>query len=186
MKVYKNETKDDKMKTMLAVGKIVNTHGIKGELKVVPTTEDPKRFEKLKEIYVERKETKVYDIESVRYHKEFVLLKLKGVEDMNAAELLKGAVLKIDRMDSLPLEKDEYYISDLFGLAVYTSEENPRYLGELVDIIYTGSNDVYVVRKEDRQKDLLLPAIKQVINEINLSDKKMMVTLLEGLEELCE
>ena len=103
---------------------------------------------------------------------------------MNAAELLKGSTLKIERKDSLPLKKDEYYICDLFGLQVFTEEE--RYLGELVDIIETGSNDVYVVRKEDREKDLLLPAIKQVIKQVDIENQRMAVHLLEGLEELCE
>ena len=172
------------MNTMFTVGRIVNTHGVKGELKVMPTTDDPKRFEKLKSIFVERRTMESYEIQSVRYHKDFILLKLKGIEDMNAAELLKGSVLKIDRKDSLPLKKDEYYISDLFGLKVFTEEE--RYLGELVDIIETGSNDVYVVKKEDREKDLLLPAIKQVIKNVDIEEQKMIVHLLEGLEELCE
>lgn len=176
---------DEMMNEMFTVGKIVNTHGVKGEIKVMPTTEEPSRFEKLKTIYIEqRKQMTAYEIQSVRYHKGCVLLKLKGVEDMNAAELLKGSILKIDRKDSLPLKKDEYYISDLFGLQVYTEEG--RYLGELVDIIETGSNDVYAVRKEDREKDLLLPAIKQVIKEVNIADQKMIAHLLEGLEALCE
>lgn len=172
------------MNEMFTVGKIVNTHGVKGELKVMPTTDDPKRFEKLKSIFVERKTMTNYEIQSVRYHKAFVLLKLKGIEDMNAAELLKGSVLKIERKDSLPLKKDEYYIRDLFGLKVETEEG--RYLGELVDIIETGSNDVYVVKKEDREKDLLLPAIKQVVKKVDLEGQTMIVHLLEGLEELCE
>ncbi len=172
------------MNAMFTVGRIVNTHGVKGELKVIPTTDEPKRFEKLKSIFVERKTMENYEIQSVRYHKDFVLLKLKGIDDMNAAELLKGSVLKIERKDSLPLKEDEYYICDLFGLKVFTEDE--RYLGELVDIIETGSNDVYVVKKEDREKDLLLPAIKQVIKQVDIEGQKMVVHLLEGLEELCE
>ena len=172
--------------TMFVIGKIVNTHGIKGELKVMPITDDPKRFEKLKSIYVEqRKDIKTYNIESVRYHKGCVLLKLEGINDMNAAELLKGSSIKIDRKDSLPLAKDEYYISDLYDLEVYT-EEDERFLGKIVDIISTGSNDVYVLRKADRPKDLLIPAIKQVVKEVAIESGKMYVHLLEGLEELCE
>lgn len=173
------------MNEMFNVGKIVNTHGVKGELKIMPTTDDPTRFERLKEVYVERRTLETYTIQGVRYHKGMVLLKLKGIEDMTAAELLKGAVLKIDRKDSLPLEEDEYYIADLYGMQVYTTGEE-RYLGEIIDVIYTGSNDVYAVRKDDRAKDLLLPAIKQVVNKVNIAGNKMHVTLLEGLEELCE
>ena len=172
------------MNDMFIVGKIVNTHGVKGELRIMPSTDDPKRFSKFKKMYVERKSVEEYEIESVRYHKNFVLIKFKGIDDMTSAELFKGALLKINREDGAPLAKDEYYISDLFGLKVYTEEE--RYLGEIVDVIYTGSNDVYAVRKEDRAKDLLLPAIKQVIKEVNMLERKMTVALLEGLEELCE
>lgn len=173
------------MNEMFIVGKIVNTHGVKGELKVMPSTDDPTRFEQLKEIYVERKKLESYEIQSVRYHKGMVLLKLKGIDDMTTAELFKGALLKIDRKDSLPLEEDEYYIADLYGMQVYTYDEE-RYLGEIVDVIYTGSNDVYAVKKEDRAKDLLLPAIKQVIKSVDVKQNRMHVTLLEGLEELCE
>lgn len=171
------------MEAMFTVGKIVNTHGVKGELKIMPSTDDPKRFSKLKEIYVYRKELKLYDIESVRYHKNMVLIKLKGVDDMNAAELLKGATLKINRKDSLPLRKDEYYISDLYDLEVYT-EEDGRFLGIIKDIIYTGSNDVYVIKNKETGKELLIPAIKQVVKSIDLEVGKMIVHLLEGLEDL--
>ncbi|MDF2877561.1 MAG: rimM [Clostridia bacterium] len=167
---------------MFTVGKIVNTHGIKGEVKVIPTTDDPKRFEKLKTIYVERKIMEEYKIQSIRYHKKFVLMKFEGIETLNDAELFKNAVLKINRKDSLPLEENEYYISDLYGVEVMTEEG--RRLGEITDVIYTGSNDVYVIKREDTQKELLIPAIKQVIKQVDLSQKKMIVKLLEGLEEL--
>ncbi len=167
---------------MFTIGKIVNTHGIKGELKVVPMTDEPQRFSKLKEVFVERKSMERYEIEAVRYHKNFVLLKLKGVDNMNDGELFKNATLKIDRKDSLPLNKDEYYISDLYDLEVYTEEE--RYLGTIQDIIYTGSNDVYVVRHSETQKEILLPAIKQVILQVDLEAGKVTVKLLKGLEDL--
>lgn len=170
------------VETMFAIGKIVNTHGIKGELKIMPTTDDPKRFEKLKEIYIQQKEMKRYKVETIRYHKQFVLIKFEGINSLNDAELLKNAVLKINRTDSLPLEKDEYYISDLYSLTVTT--EDGRVLGELIDIIYTGSNDVYVVKNKDTNKELLIPAIKQVIKQVDLQQKTMTVKLLPGLEEL--
>lgn len=172
------------MSEMFTVGKIVNTHGVKGEMKVMPTTDDPSRFSKFKSVYVERKTMTSYEVENVRFHKGCVLLKLKGIDDMTAAELLKGSNIKIDRKDGVPLGKDEYYISDLYGMKVYTEEE--RFLGELVDIIVTGSNDVYVLKKSDRPKDLLIPAIKQVVKVVDVENKKMTVHLLEGLEELCE
>ena len=170
------------MKDMFTVGKIVNTHGIKGEVRVTPTTDDPKRFEQLKTIYVERKTTELYKIESVRYHKNFVLLKFEGIDSLDDAERFKNAALKINRKDSLPLEKDEYYISDLYNMTVNTEEG--RELGELTDIIYTGSNDVYVIKNKETGKELLIPAIKEVIKAVDLEAKKMTVKLLEGLEEL--
>ena len=167
---------------MFTIGKIVNTHGVKGELKVLPTTDEPKRFGLLKEIYVEQKQLQKYKLQSVRYHKNFVLIKLEGVESMNDAELLKNALIKIDRKDSLPLAKDEYYISDIYELTVYTEEG--RNLGVIKDIIYTGSNDVYVIKNQETQKELLIPAIKQVVKEVNIAEGKMVVKLLEGLEDL--
>ena len=174
------------MSEMFTVGKIVNTHGVKGEIKVMPTTDDPSRFKKFKSIYVEgRKGLVTYEIEAVRFHKGCVLLKFKGIDDMDAALLLKGIYLNIDRKDGVPLGKDEYYISDLYDMEVYT-EEDDRYLGKLIDIIETGSNDVYVLRPADRPKDLLIPAIKQVVKGVDVANKKMTVQLLEGLEELCE
>jgi len=170
------------MEEMFTIGKIVNTHGIKGEVRVVPTTDDPKRFQKLKEIYIERTDMQLYKVESVRYHKNFVLIKFEGVDSINDAELFKNATLKIDKKDGLPLAKDEYYIGDLFNLEVVTEEG--RMLGEIVDIIYTGSNDVYVIKNKETQKELLIPAIKQVIKKVDLQQKTMIVRLLEGLEEL--
>lgn len=169
---------------MFSIGKIVNTHGIKGEIKILPTTDDVKRFKKLKEIIVENKTQKCFEVENVRFHKDCVLLKLKGIEDMNSAELLKGSLIKIERKDALPLNKDEYYICDLYGLKVFTEED--RFLGEITDIIETGSNDVYVIHDTSRSKDLLVPAIKQVIKQVDIEKGKMVVHLLEGLEELCE
>ncbi len=167
---------------MFTVGKIVNTHGIKGEVKVIPITDDPKRFERLKEIYIERKEMQRYKIEGIRYHKKFVLIKFEGIDTLNDAELFKNATLKINQEDSLPLGNDEYYIGDLYDLNVKT--QDGRILGKLIDIIYTGSNDVYVIKNEETGKELLIPAIKQVIKQVDLENKTMSVELLEGLEEL--
>ena len=169
------------METMFTIGKIVNTHGVKGEMRVLPMTEDIKRFEKLKKVYVQQKDLKEYEISAVRYHKHFVLLKFKGIETLTEAETLKNAILKIDRKDSLPLEENEYYISDLYGLKVQTKEG--RDLGEIKDILYTGSNDVYVVKNEQTKKEILIPAIKQCILQVDIESGVMIVELLEGLEE---
>lgn len=168
------------MEQMFTIGRIVNTHGVKGEIRIIPTTDDIKRFEKLKTVYVYQKELKVYEIASIRYHKAFVLLKFKGVDTLDEAELLKNATIKIDRKDSLPLQEDEYYISDLYDLKVETEEG--RDLGILKDILYTGSNDVYVVKHPETGKEILIPAIKQCIKQIDLEQQKITVHLLEGLE----
>lgn len=168
------------MEEMFTIGKIVNTHGVKGEMRVVPSTFDIKRFEKLKEVYVQQKSLISYKLSGVRYHKNFVLIRLEGIDTMEQAERLKNATLKINRTDSLPLEENEYYLCDLYDLEVNTDEG--RYLGKLVDIIETGSNDVYVIRHEETQKEILIPAIKQCILSVNLEERKMLVHLLEGLE----
>lgn len=167
------------MEQMFTIGKIVNTHGVKGEVRVLPSTDDVKRFGKLKEVKVENRIMTTYEIETVRYHKNFVLLKFKGIDTMNEAELLKNSLLKIDRKDALPLKKDEYYQCDLYGLRVVT--DTGRDLGKLTDILMTGSNDVYVVRNEE--KEILIPAIKQCILKVDLEAREMLVHLLEGLED---
>ncbi|OOO00524.1 MAG: 16S rRNA processing protein RimM [Epulopiscium sp. Nele67-Bin004] len=170
------------MAEMFTVGKIVNTHGIKGELRVLPTTDDNNRFKKLKTVYVElykQTELKQYEIEASRLHKNFVLIKLVGIDDINDAEFLKNATLKIDRKDSLPLEEDEYYISDLYGIDVKT--EDGRHLGIIQDILFSAANDVYVVKNDERE--LLIPAIKQCILKVDIPNKCMTVNLLEGLED---
>ncbi len=160
------------------IGKIVNTQGIKGEVRVLPTTDDINRFKKLKEVYISRRnDIKLYEIENVRFHKQFVLLKFKGIDTMNDAELLKNTEIKIPKDLAIPCEEDEYYISDLYGMTVITDEDEN--IGTIEDIIFTGANDVYVVKKEDNQ--ILIPAIKQCILNVNVLEKTMKVHLLEGL-----
>lgn len=173
------------MKEYIEVGKIVNTHGIKGELKILPTTDDIKRFELLKEIYVETKNGLVtYPIDKVRYVKNFVLLKFQGIEDMTQAEKLKTCMLKIPKALALPLGKDEYYMDDLYNMKVETEEGED--LGEIVDILLTAGNDVYVVKDlaNPKAKELLIPAIEDCIVKVDLEQGKMIVHLLEGLREL--
>lgn len=163
------------------IGKIAGTHGIKGTLRIFPTTEEPSRFDKLKELLVEHHGQKTtYHIQSVSHHKQFVLVTVKEITDINEAERLKGATILIAEKDALPLKEDEYYTRDLYGLSVYTEEG--EYLGVLDDVYVTGANDVYSVKKP-QQKELLIPAIKQCIKKVDLAEKKMIVALLEGLRE---
>ena len=166
------------MQKKLEVGQIVNTHGIKGEIKVVPFTDDISRFDKLKKVYVKtKKESKLYQIEGVRYHKNMVLLKLQGIDNPEQAELLKNSFLEIDREDAVPLKEGTYFIADLIGLEVYTDEG--KLLGKVDDIYNTGANDIYVV-KDELGKTILLPGIKDVIKQVIL-DEKIIVHLIPGL-----
>ncbi len=167
------------MQKRLEVGQIVNTFGIKGEVKVTPFTNDIKRFDDLKKVYVtSRKDSKLYKVESVRYHKNMVLLKLEGINNPEDAEILKNAYLEINREDAIPLEEGTYFIADLIGLEVHTDEG--KLLGKIEDIFNTGSNDIYVV-KDELGKQILLPGIKEVIKDVQLENAKIIVHLIPGL-----
>ncbi len=163
-----------------SVGKIVNTHGIKGEVKVYPYVDDIEEFKTFPVVFTKTKGgVKEYKIESFRVHKGMILLCLEGVADMTAAEALKGTELYITRDMAAPCEEDEYYISDLYGMEVV--KEDGTKLGELNDILFTGANDVYVIKTEG--KDILIPAIKKCILSVSVSEKKMRVRLLEGQDQ---
>lgn len=163
------------MTKYLEIGQIVNTFGIKGMVKVKPFTDDISRFDDLEEVYVESKK---YQIEEVKYHKDMVMIKFKGIENPEQADLLRNKYLKIDREDEQPLEEDTYYIVDLIGLEVYTDENS--LLGTLEDVYNTGSNDIYVV-KDELGKQILLPAISEVVKQIDIQNKRITVHLIEGL-----
>ena len=167
------------MNDFLEVGQIVNSYGIKGFFKVVPFTDDITRFDDLDSIYIEKnKKLEKKEIEEVKYHKHLVLLKIKGIDDINDTEQYKNCILKIDRANAVELPEDTYFITDLIGIDVYT-EEN-EFLGNITDIFPTGSNDVYVV-KDEKGKQILLPAIGEVIKEVNVEEKKIIVRLIPGL-----
>ncbi len=170
------------MKDLLQVGIISQTHGIKGEVKVFPTTDDINRFKKLKEIILDTGKDKInLKIESVKFFKQYAILKFKGIDNINDIEIYKGKSLFVTRENAVKLEKDEYFIADLIGLEVIT-DENIK-LGILTDIMVTGANDVYVVTSEEK-KEILIPAIKDCILEVNVLDKYIKVHLLKGLLEL--
>ena len=167
------------MQKYFEVGQIVNTFGIKGFLKVKPFTDEITRFEELKTVYICKKdEMKQVEIEEVKYHKEMVLLKVKGIENKTQAEMVKGLFLRIDRKDAKKLPKDTYFIADLIGLEVYTDEG--ELLGKVEDIFNAGASDVYVVKNE-LGKQILLPSIKEVLKEIDLEKEKIIVHLIKGL-----
>jgi len=167
------------MEQLMEIGQIVNTYGIKGFLKVVPYTDDITRFEDLKSIYIQTKNTlKTAIIEEVKYSKNLVLLKLKGIDDINTAEIYKNCYIKIDRKDAVELPENSYFIVDLIGLNVYT--DDGKELGNIIDVYPTGANDIYVV-KDEMGKQVLLPAIGDVIKNVDIENKKMIVHLIEGL-----
>lgn len=167
------------MQEYLEIGQIVNTFGVKGMVKVNPFTDDITRFDKLKKVYICKKASmEEVEIEEVKYHKNMVLLKIKGINDMNQAEKCKGLYLKIHRKDAIKLPKDTYFIADLLGLEVYTDEG--VLLGKVDEIYNTGSNDIYVV-KDDLGKQILLPGTKEVLKEISLEKEKIVVHLIKGL-----
>lgn len=167
------------MQNLLEIGQIVNSYGIKGFLKVVPYTDDITRYSNLKEIYIEKnKKLEKMEIEEVKYHKNLVLLRLKGIDDINETLKYKNCYIKIDRKDAVDLPENSYFIVDLIDIEVYTEED--KYLGKIIDIFPTGSNDVYVV-KDELGKQILLPAIREVIKKVDIENKKMIVHLLEGM-----
>lgn len=167
------------MEEYLEIGQIVNTNGLKGILKVKPFTDDITRFEKLKTIYIQKANELIeFKIEKVRYSKNMVLLKLEGIDDINEAEKYRNFYIKIDRKDAVELEENSYFIIDIIGSEVFTDENN--LLGKVIDILQTGSNDVYAV-KDDKGKEILLPAIEDVIKDVDIKNKKIIVHLLDGL-----
>lgn len=169
------------MEDLLQVGVISSTHGLIGEVKVYPTTDDINRFKQLKEVIMDSgKEHITLEIERVKFFKQFAILKFKGIDSINDIEKHKGNSLYVTRENAVKLEKDEYFIADLINLDVVDEEEHR--IGMLTDVIQTGANDVYVV-KMDEEKEVLIPAIKQCILQINMADKKMKVHLLDGLLE---
>ena len=160
------------------IGKIVNIHGVKGEVKVVPLTDDPKRFDKLKSAYISSaisEDMQKYNFEGVKHHKTFILLK---INDANEAEKFKDKFIIINREDAVKLPEDSFFICDLINCEVYDEKANK--LGILVDILQTGSNDVYIVRGENK-KEILIPALKSVVKEVSIENKKITVELPQGL-----
>ncbi len=170
------------MEQRFRIGEIANTHGIRGEVKVYPTTDDVARFKKLKECILETKqEEMLLHVESCKFFKQFAILKFKEFNNINEVEQYKHCSLYVDREDAVKCEEDEYYIADLVGCTVYNEDDSE--LGELIDVIQTGANDVYVVRMESG-KELMIPAIKECILSVSITERRVKVHLLKGLLDL--
>lgn len=167
------------MEELLQVGVITSTHGVRGEVKVFPTTDDAARFKKLKHVLLDTgREKKPLEIQGVKFFKQFVILKFKGIDNINDIEKYKRCPLLVERKDAVELEEDEYFIADLIGLAV-TSDEGEA-LGTISDVLQTGANDVYVISKQGAP-DLLLPAIHECVLDVDVEKGQMQVHLLPGL-----
>lgn len=167
------------MEQLLQVGVISSTHGIRGEVKVFPTTDDVKRFKKLKKVILDTgREHLPLEVESVKFFKQFAIVKFKGIDNINDIEKYKGKSLLVDRENAVKLRKDEYFIADMIGLQVYT--EDGEAFGVLKDVLETGANDVYVI-DSPKHGEVLIPAIKQCILDVDIEGQKMTIHLMEGL-----
>ena len=170
------------MVDLFQVGTISSTHGVRGEVKVYPTTDDVRRFKKLKEVLLDTgKEMITLEVESVKFFKQFAILKFKGIDTLNDVEKYRMKNLFVTRANAVKLQKDEYFIADLIGLSVIT--EDGEVFGELTDVIQTGANDVYAVTMADG-KEVLMPAIKECILSVDMENKQMKVHVMDGLLDL--
>ena len=168
------------MEDYFRIGVITSTHGLKGEVKVFPTTDDVNRFKKLKKCFIR---TKDKDIEveknSCKFFKNMVILSFKEFNNINDIEKYKGCDLYVTRENAVPLKEDEFYISDIIGADVY--EENGNLLGKLKDVMKTGANDVFVVELSSDKKELLVPVIKEFVPEMDIENKKIVIHLMKGM-----
>lgn len=170
------------MEDLLRVGVITSSHGIAGEVKVYPTTDDPNRFKKLKKCFLIMGKIKLeLDIASVKFFKNMVILRFKQFNNINEIEKFKNAELYVTRENAVKLEEGEYFICDLIGLDVIDESDNK--IGTITDVLQTAANDVYEVTN-DAGKKYLFPAIKQCILSVDLNNKIMHVHVLEGLLDL--
>ena len=164
------------MEERFQIGIITSPHGVRGEVKVFPTTDDNKRFKKLKNCYIEYKNELMPVVASgCKFFKNMVILKFEGLDNMNDVEKFRQCKIFVDRDNAVPLAKDEYFIADLIGINVV--DENGNNLGELTDVIETGANDVYVVNNAEGD-EILIPAIKECIIDVDINGRTMKVHLL--------
>lgn len=166
---------------LLQVGAVTSTHGIAGEVKVFPTTDDPARFKKLKKVLIDTgKGMKELEIVQVKFFKNMVILRFRDHSKIEDVMPYKGKELYVTRENAVRLKKDEYFIADLIGMKVFCDDGS--FLGMLKDVLQTGANDVYAVELEDG-REVLIPAIHQCILKVDTEAGQMTVHLLEGLLE---
>ncbi len=169
------------MENLLKVGVITTTHGVRGEVKVFPTTDDAERFLDISYVLLDTgKEMLRLEIQGVKFFKNLAILKFKGIDNINDIEKYKGRDLWIPREEAQELGEDEYYIGDLIGMEVRL--EDGTHFGVIKDVMETGANDVYVVTREGEQ-EVLLPAIHECVLDVDLNENVMTVHLMKGLLE---
>lgn len=170
------------MEDFIRVGVAVSTHGLKGELKVYPTTDDPERFSDLEKVYIGTPDAhEMLHVERVKYFKNMVIVKFEELDRIEDVEGLKGKDILVSREDAVPLEEGEYYYADLIGMKVFLTDG--KLFGELKDILETGANDVYIINSKDHG-EVLVPAIEDCIKEVNIEEGTMIIDLLPGLLDL--
>lgn len=168
------------MENYTVVGKITNTHGVKGELKIFPLTDDIKRFDYLKRAYIGENKIQV-NLEKVRYHKNLAVIKFKEYDDINEVLKFKSDYIYVDDEEKVILPENHFFIYDLIDSQVFDMEAN--LIGTLIDVLQGPSNDVYVVKNMDKNKEYLIPAVKEFIKEVNIPNKKIVINPIEGMIE---
>lgn len=167
------------MEKQLQVGVISSTHGVRGEVKVFPTTDDVTRFRQLKKVYLDTgREMLPLEIQNVKFFKQFAILKFEGIDNINDIEKYRGKSLMIDREDAVDLDEDEYFIADMIGMKVCT--EDGSEFGTLKDVMETGANDVYIIDSLEHG-EVLIPAIRECILDVDMDEERMTIHLMEGL-----
>jgi len=158
---------------------VVSAQGNKGEVNVLPLTDSIERFKNLSTVFLRNKNSQtVLSIEKIRIKKDMVILKLKDIENIEEAKTIVGSFLEVERKNAVKLPKGTYFIFEIIGLEVYT--ENNVFLGKVENVISTGSNDIYIV-KDKNEKELFIPAIREVVKNINLEKKRITINIVDGL-----
>jgi len=163
----------------IIIGKIVSTQGNKGEVNVLPLTDSTDRFKNLATVFLRSNNSQtILNIEETRIKKDRIILKIKDIKNIEEAKTIVGSFLEVERKNAVKLPKDTYFIFEIIGLEVFT--ENNVFLGKVENVISTGSNDVYIVKNKDKE-ELFIPAIREVIKNVNLEKKRMTVNMVDGL-----
>ena len=163
----------------IVIGKVVSTQGNKGEVNILPLTNSIDRFKNLDNVFLRNKNSQtILNIAKIRIKKDTVIMKLKNIENIEEAKRIVGSFLEVERKNAVKLPKDTYFIFEIIGLEVYT--ENNIFLGKVENVISTGNNDVYIVKGENK-KELFIPAIREVVKNVNLEKKRITIKMVDGL-----